>query len=100
MQNFARFQNFRLRYCCSRISVPYMFVPVLLPLCVFTDLNGTGTPLLPNARRARRLQFMQRKVKADEVQKQQQDKRDKLERDFSSSYSKRLKADLATEKDR
>lgn len=36
---------------------------------------------------------MQRKMKADEVQKQQQEKRDKLESDFSSSYAKRLKAD-------
>lgn len=46
------------------------------------------------------MQFMQRKVKADEVQKQQQEKRDKLERDFSSSYAKRLKADRGSEKDR
>lgn len=44
-------------------------------------------------------QFMQRKVKAEEAQKQQQDKREKLEREFSSSYAKRLKADKSA-KDR
>lgn len=43
---------------------------------------------------------MQRKVKIDESQRQQQEKRDKLERDFSSSFAKRLKADQANEKDR
>ncbi|CAM9690632.1 unnamed protein product [Scytosiphon promiscuus] len=46
------------------------------------------------------MKFMQRKVKADEAQKQQQDKRDKLDRDFSSSYAKRLKADRGNQKDR
>lgn len=45
-------------------------------------------------------QFMQRKVKADEAQRQQRDRREKLERDFSSSYAKRLKADRANEKGR
>lgn len=43
---------------------------------------------------------MQRKVQADEAQKQRQDKRDKLESNFSSSYAKRLKADKDTGKDR
>lgn len=42
---------------------------------------------------------MQRKVKADEAQQQQQAKRDKLERDFSSSYAKRLKADMTMTND-
>lgn len=46
------------------------------------------------------LQFMQRKVQADEAQKQRQEKREKLESDFSSSYAKRLKADKDTGKDR
>ncbi|CAN0374864.1 unnamed protein product [Pylaiella littoralis] len=45
------------------------------------------------------MKFMQRKVKAEEAQKQQQDKREKLEREFSSSYAKRLKADKSA-KDR
>lgn len=45
-------------------------------------------------------QFMQRKVKADEAQRQQQEKRDKLESDFSSSYLKRLKPDKPNQKDR
>lgn len=43
---------------------------------------------------------MQRKVKANEAQKQQQDRRDRLESDFSSSYAKRLKADKTNDKDR
>ncbi|CAN0332599.1 unnamed protein product, partial [Ectocarpus fasciculatus] len=46
------------------------------------------------------MKFMQRKVQADEAQKQRQDKRDKLESEFSSSYAKRLKADEDTGKDR
>ncbi|CAM9510372.1 unnamed protein product [Ectocarpus sp. 12 AP-2014] len=46
------------------------------------------------------MKFMQRKVQADEAQKQRQEKREKLESDFSSSYSKRLKADKDTGKDR
>ncbi|CAM9986160.1 unnamed protein product [Ectocarpus sp. 13 AM-2016] len=46
------------------------------------------------------MKFMQRKVQADEAQKQRQEKREKLETDFSSSYSKRLKADKDTGKDR
>lgn len=45
-------------------------------------------------------QFMQRKARVDEAQKQQQARRDKLERDFSSLYAKRLKADTDNEKDR
>ncbi|CAM9668648.1 unnamed protein product [Ectocarpus sp. 6 AP-2014] len=46
------------------------------------------------------MKFMQRKVQADEAQKQRQEKREKLESDFSSSYAKRLKADKDTGKDR
>eukprot|EP00752_Nemacystus_decipiens_P004583 g4183.t1 len=46
------------------------------------------------------MKFMQRKVKADEAQKQQQEKRDKFESDFSSSYAKRLKAAKTNDKDR
>ncbi|CAB1112912.1 unnamed protein product [Ectocarpus sp. CCAP 1310/34] len=46
------------------------------------------------------MKFMQRKAQADEAQKQRQEKREKLESDFSSSYAKRLKADKDTGKDR
>ncbi len=49
-----------------------------------------------------RRQFMQRKARVEEAQKQQQARKDKLERDFSSMYAKRLKANnnKADEKDR
>ena len=43
---------------------------------------------------------MQRKVKIDEAQQKQQEKRETLEREFTSSYSKRLKANRANVKDR
>lgn len=43
---------------------------------------------------------MQRKVIVDEALREQEKKREKLERDFSSSYAKRLKADRGEEKDR
>eukprot|EP00903_Cladosiphon_okamuranus_P006749 g6584.t1 len=46
------------------------------------------------------MKFMQRKVKSDEAQRQQQEKRDKLESDFNSSYLKRLKPDKPDDKDR
>lgn len=46
------------------------------------------------------MQFMQRKAKADDKLRQQDEKREKLEDEFSSSFAKRFKANIGGEQER